>query len=140
MIKIEFTFLGKNMEAISLFYGIFLIVWGLLVTFISESNSLTSLIPSLLGLPIFLLSVISIKSKINKKLLMHIVVIIGIIVFIGGLDFMRSLADYNNVFLNFWADISKLMMMITGFIFSLLCVKSFIFVRKNKNGSNKEFL
>jgi hypothetical protein len=31
-----------------------------------------------------------------------------------------------------WADSSKLMMMITGFLFTLLCVKSFIFARKNK--------
>jgi hypothetical protein len=37
------------------------------------------------------------------------------------------------VFSNFWASISKLMMLITGFIFSFLCVRSFIFIRKNRD-------
>jgi hypothetical protein len=31
-----------------------------------------------------------------------------------------------------WADTSKLMMLTTGLIFTFLCVKSFIFARKNR--------
>ena len=60
---------------------------------------------------------------------MHIVVLVGLIIFLGGLDFIRSLG---NPFQNLWADTSKLMLMITGFLFTFLCVKSFIFARKNK--------
>ena len=62
---------------------------------------------------------------------MHIVVIFGIIIFIGGLDLIRSLI-IGNIFENFWADISKLMMLVTGLYFSTQCVKSFIFARKNR--------
>ena len=37
-----------------------------------------------------------------------------------------------NLFENFYADVSKIMMLISGLIFTYLCVKSFIFARKNK--------
>ena len=127
----EFTFLGKSMESISITYGIFLIIWGVAVSFISGSNSLTSLIPTIFGLPILLFSILSFKFPDKKKLFMHIVVTFGLIIFIGGLDFSRGLIKGTS-FNNMWADTSKLMMLITGLIFTFLCVKSFIFARKNR--------
>jgi len=127
----EFTFLGKSMESVSIIYGIFLIIWGVAVSFISGSNSLTSFIPSIFGLPILLFAFFTLKFPSKKKLFMHIVVSFGLIVFIGGLDFSRGLLKGTS-FNNMWADTSKLMMLITGLIFTFLCVKSFIFARKNK--------
>ena len=127
----EFTFLGKSMESVSIIYGIFLIIWGVAVSFISGSNSLTSFIPSMFGLPILLFSILSVKFSNKKKLFMHIVVTFGLIVFIGGLDFSRGLMK-GTLFNNMWADTSKLMMLTTGLIFTFLCVKSFIFARKNR--------
>ena len=127
--KNEYTFMGLTMENISLIYGIFLILWGIGVSYLSDSNSITSYIPSIFGLPILLFAVLALLIPSKKKLLMHIVVTFGLIIFLGGLDFFRS---FGNPFENVWADSSKLMMMITGFIFTLLCVKSFIFARKNK--------
>ena len=127
--KNEYTFMGLTMENISLIYGIFLILWGIGVSYLSDSNSITSYIPSIFGLPILLFAVLTLLIPSKKKLLMHIVVTFGLIIFLGGLDFFRSLG---NPFENVWADSSKLMMMITGFLFTLLCVKSFIFTRKNK--------
>ena len=126
----EFTFLGKNMESVSIIYAIFLIIWGVAVSFISGSNSLTSFIPSIFGLPILLFAFLTVKFPSKKKLFMHIVVSFGLIVFIGGLDFSRSLLKGTS-FNNIWADTSKLMMLITGLIFTYACVKSFIFTRKN---------
>ena len=127
----EFTFLGISMESISITYGIFLIIWGIAVSVISGSNSLTSFIPSIFGLPILLFSILSVKFPNRKKLFMHIVVTFGLIVFIGGLDFSRGIIKGTS-FNNIWADTSKLMMLITGLVFTFLCVKSFIFARKNK--------
>ena len=127
----EFTFLGRSMESVSIIYGIFLIIWGIAVSLISSSNSLTSFIPSIFGLPILLFSILSVKFQNRKKLFMHIVVTFGLIVFIGGLDFSRGLIKGTS-FTNMWADISKLMMLITGLIFTYLCIKSFIFARKNR--------
>ena len=127
----EFTFLGKNMESVSIIYAIFLIIWGVAVSFISGSNSLTSFIPSIFGLPILLFAFLTVKFPSKKKLFMHIVVSFGLMVFIGGLDFSRGLLK-DTSFNNMWADTSKLMMLITGLVFTFLCVKSFIFARKNK--------
>ena len=127
----EFRVLGKSMENISIIYGIFLIIWGIAVSFISGSNSLTSFIPSMFGLPILLFAFLTIQSPNKKKLFMHIVVTCGLMVFIGGLDFSRGLLKGTS-FNNMWADTSKLMMLITGLLFTFLCIKSFIFARKNK--------
>ena len=127
--KNEYTFIGLTMENISLIYGVFLILWCIGISYLSASNSITSYIPSMFGLPILLFAILTLLIPSKKKLLMHIVVTFGLIIFLGGLDFFRSLG---NPFENVWADSSKLMMMITGFLFTLLCVKSFIFARKNK--------
>ena len=125
----EYTFLGKTMEKVSIIYGLFLMLWGISVSNLSSSDSITSYIPSILGLLILFFALLALLLPNRKKLLMHIVVTFGLIIFLGGLDFFRSI---DNPFNNFWADSSKLMMLITGFIFTFLCVKSFIFARKNK--------
>tara|TARA_Y100000591_G_scaffold93324_1_gene78933 strand:- start:507 stop:920 length:414 start_codon:yes stop_codon:yes gene_type:complete len=130
--NLEFKVFGLNIETFSVFYGSFLIFWGLFVSFISGSNSLTSFIPSFIGLPILIFSNLSIKFKSKKKIFMHIVVLFGLIAFLGGLDFFRSIIS-ETVFQNIWADISKLILLITGGYFVYQCIRSFIFARKNKN-------
>ena len=127
----EFTFLGNSMENIAMIYGIFLIVWGIGVTILSDSQSITSLIPAIFGLPIIILSFFAKKFPDRKKLLMHIIVLIGLIIFLGGLDLIRGLIQ-GNIFVNLWASSSKFMMIISGLVFTILCIKSFIFNRKNK--------
>tara|TARA_B100001989_G_scaffold29136_1_gene17405 strand:- start:1338 stop:1802 length:465 start_codon:yes stop_codon:yes gene_type:complete len=125
----EYKIFGLTIEKLSIFYGLFLVLWGVLISFISGSDSFTSYIPSILGLPILILSFFSIKFSSRKKLFMHIVVIIGLIIFLGGLDFIRALI-IGNAFDNIWADISKLMMLITGLIFVYQCIKSFMHAKK----------
>ena len=133
--NLEFKVFGLNIETFSVFYGSFLIFWGLLVSFISGSNSLTSFIPSFIGLPILIFSNLSIKFTSKKKIFMHIVVLFGLIAFLGGLDFFRSILN-GTVFQNIWADISKLILLTTGGYFVYQCIKSFIFARKNNNQLN----
>ena len=128
----EFTFLGNSMENITIIYGIFLVVWGVVVTIFSYSQSITSLIPTIFGLTIIILSFLAKKFPNRKKLFMHIVVLIGFIIFLGGLDLIRGLIQ-GNIFVNLWASSSKFMMMISGLLFIILCIKSFIFNRKNKS-------
>ena len=131
----EFKVFGTTIETFSLIYGSFLIFWGVIVSFISGSNSLTSFIPSLIGLPILIFSNLSIKFKSKKKIFMHIVVLFGLIAFLGGLDFFRSILN-GTVFQNIWADISKLILLTTGGYFVYQCIRSFIFARKNNNQLN----
>ena len=60
---------------------------------------------------------------------MHIVVLCGLIIFLGGLDIIRSFLT-GSAFEKYWADISKLMMLLTGFYFTYQCIRSFIHARK----------
>ena len=125
----EFKILGMSIENLSIIYGVLLICWGIIISFISSSDSLTSFIPSFLGFPIFIFSYLSVKFINKKKFFMHIVVLLGLIIFIGGLDFIRAIIT-GNVFTNFWADISKLMMLLTGLFFTIQCIRSFIHARR----------
>jgi len=131
----EFKVLGFSMENFSIVYGIFLIFWGVIISLISGSNSFTSYIPSILGLPILIFAYLSIKFISKKKMFMHIVVLFGLIIFLGGLDFIRSIFT-GSVFDNLWADISKFMMLLTGLFFTYQCIKSFIHARKIRELNN----
>ena len=128
----QFKTLGMTIEKLSVIYGAFLIVWGIIISLISGSNSFTSYIPSILGLPILIFSLLAIKFINKKKLFMHIVVLFGLIAFLGGLDFLRTFIS-GNLFTNKWADASKFILLTTGLYFSVQCVRSFIHARKYKN-------
>ena len=130
--NLEYKIFGLTIEYLSVFYGSFLILWGVIVSFASGSNSLTSFIPSLIGLPILIFSNLSIKFVNKKKFFMHIVVVFGLIAFLGGLDFFRSVSS-GNTFQNVWADTSRLILLITGAFFIYQCIKSFIHARKKLN-------
>ncbi len=130
--KQEFRSLGIKIESLSVIYGLFLILWGIIISLLSKSDSFTSYIPSFLGIPVLMFSYLTIKIPSKKKLFMHIVVFFGLIIFIGGLDFIRSIIT-GNIFENYWADLSKLMMLLTGLYFNTQCIKSFIHARKTKD-------
>tara|TARA_B100001057_G_scaffold286788_1_gene286905 strand:- start:807 stop:1196 length:390 start_codon:yes stop_codon:yes gene_type:complete len=127
MLKNEFTVFGYEMEKVTVAFGFFLVFWGVAVSMIAQSDSITSYIPSILGLPLILFGYLTLKIPSRKKLFMHLVVLFGLIIFLGGLDVIRS---YPGIFSNFWADLSKLMLAVTGFIYTYLNIKSFIYARK----------
>ena len=134
----EFKVAGLTMEKLSIYYGLFLILWGVIVSFISGSGSFTSYIPSILGAPILIFSYLSIKFISKKKMFMHIVVLFGLIIFLGGIDFIRSLIS-GNAFENVYADLSKIMMLVTGLFFTYQCIRSFIHARKMRELGNSEW-
>ena len=128
--KNEFTFLNYNIVDLCIFYSIFLVLWGIAVSFISGSNSITSFIPSMLGIPVFLFSFTSKVFPSKQKLFMHIVVIFILIIFLGGLDFLRNLFGQDGMG-SIWASSSKFMMLISGGFFLYLSIMSFRHARKN---------
>ena len=130
----EFKVVGLSIEKFSIYYGLFLIIWGAVISFLSGSDSFTSYIPTFIGIPILIFSFLSIKF-VNKKTFMHIVVLFGLVAFLGGLDLVRSILT-GYAFENFWADLSKAMLTITGFYFTMQCVKSFIHARKMRDQAN----
>ena len=131
----EFKTFGLSVEIFSVLYGLFLIFWGVIVSFISGSDSMTSFIPSIIGLPILIFSILSQKFAKRKKFFMHIVVFFGLVTFLGGLDLIRLLVS-GSIFSNFWADLSKLMMLFTGLFFVTQCIRSFIYARKLRELNN----
>ncbi|HBR63463.1 MAG TPA: hypothetical protein DEA94_13410 [Rhodobacteraceae bacterium] len=138
MEKSEFSVMGKTMEQITIFYGAFLIAWAVLVSLIGQSESLTSLIPALFGLPIAAMGLLTIRMPEKTKLFMHIAVTLGLIVCLGGLDFLRGFGSEGGPFSNPWAGLSKLVMAVTGAGYVYLCVKSFIFARKMRESADAD--
>ena len=132
--KNEFLFLGTNIEKLSIFYGLFLLLWGVMVSYISGSESMTSYIPSFMGVPVLLFSSLAVLFPDKKKIFMHITATFVLIIFLGGIDILRSIST---IFENFWADLSKLMLLFTGLMMTYLNIKSFIFARKLREESGK---
>ena len=128
----EFTVLGKNIEQLSIYYGFFLFLWGMIVSLISGSTSFTSYIPSYIGSVVVLFSYLSIKFSNRRKLFMHIVALTGFLIVLGGLDVIRTTVN-GKLFDNYWADMSKIMMLITGVLFVYFCFMSFRYARKMAN-------
>ena len=131
--KSEFRVFNKSIEMVSVGYGIFLIIWGITVSLLSQSTSFTSFIPSIFGFLLILFAILAIKVPTKKMLFMHIVVVIGVLIWLGGFDFFRSLVIGSDPFANIWAGSSKLMMSVTATIFIFICIKSFRFARRLKN-------
>ena len=122
----DFRVFSLSIEFLTTLYGLFMVIWGISISLISGSSSMTSMIPAFIGVPLAFIGFISMIKPTFRKALMHIAVVIGIIAFLGGLDFFRGM------FNNYYAGLSKLMLLITGFVYVCFCVQSFIFVRRQK--------
>ena len=122
----DFRVFSLSIEFLTTLYGLFMVIWGISISLISGSSSITSMIPAFIGVPLAFIGFISMIKPTFRKVLMHIAVVIGIIAFLGGLDFFRGM------FNNYYAGLSKLMLSITGFVYVYFCVQSFIFVRRQK--------
>ena len=127
----DFRVFSLSIEFLTTLYGLFMVIWGISISLISGSSSITSMIPAFIGVPLAFIGFISMIKPTLRKALMHIAVVIGIIAFLGGLDFFRGM------FNNYYAGLSKLMLLITGFVYVYFCVQSFIFVRRQKKLQSK---
>ena len=136
MTESEFTVSGQTAEKITAVIGIILLIWGIFVSLISESQSFTSFIPSFLGLPLFLFGLLSIIFESKKPLFMHIAVIFGLITFLGGLDVVRSFTNDTFLTKSLWADLSKILLLICGGFHTYVCIQSFRYVRKHRKNEH----
>ena len=132
MSKNEYQVFGLNSIKISIIYGILLIVFAVFVSAASGSRSLTSYIPAMLGLPILFFGLVAFAAPSKQKLVVHLNVVIGAIVFLSGLSVIGSLASGTLLTSSFWANLSRLFLSISGALYLTFCVKSFVFIRKQK--------
>ena len=133
MSKNEYQVFGLNSDKISIIYGILLVVFAVFVTAASGSRSFTSYIPAMLGLPILIFGLVAFIAPAKQKLVMHLNVVIGLIIFLGGLSVIGNIFSGTLLTSNFWANVSKLFLSISGGLYLTFCIKSFIFIRKQKN-------
>ena len=106
-------------------YGAFLIAWGIAVSVLSESNSITSFFPSMLGAPLLVSGVMTLRNPEKKKLWMHIAATFGLLCALGGTRFFMVMGDGLD-----YASGSTLMLLLTGSAYTTVCVRSFIAARK----------
>jgi hypothetical protein len=132
MSKNEYQVFGLNSDKISIIYGILLVVFAVFVTAASGSRSFTSYIPAMLGLPILIFGLVAFIAPAKQKLVMHLNVVIGLIIFLGGLSVIGNIFSGTLLTSNFWANISKLFLSISGGLYLTFCIKSFIYIRKQK--------
>jgi hypothetical protein len=126
----SFKYFGLTMPVFTISYGSFLLLWGIIVSIVSNSQSITSWIPALLGGPICLMGILSLVKPGKVKIWSHLAVAIALIAFLGGFDFFRGISSEGGLFNNPMASISKIMLMITGGFYIFGCVRSFRFARK----------
>tara|TARA_B100000214_G_scaffold334683_1_gene277519 strand:- start:967 stop:1356 length:390 start_codon:yes stop_codon:yes gene_type:complete len=122
----EFKIMNMSVPTITSGYGGFLILWGIIISQISESDSITSYFPSLLGIPLLLSGILATKLPEKRKLWMHIAATFGLVCALGGTRFFMKMADGIN-----YATGSMLMLLVTGSLYTYICVKSFIYARSS---------
>lgn len=125
----EFQVAGLTMPMLTIIYGSFLILWG--AGFSVGSDSITSWIPSFMGIPILISGAFAKQMPAKRKVWMHVAVVFGLLCCIGGTRFFSGFGKEAGPFANPKAASSQLMLFITGGLYTIACVKSFIWARKN---------
>ena len=109
-----------------------LVLWGIAVSILSESDSITSYFPSMLGAPILLSGILATRNPEARKLWMHIAVLFGLFCALGGTRFFMVMSEGIN-----YASGSMLMLFVTGLIYTYFCVQSFIWARKQREAAEE---
>ena len=128
----QFTVAGQTMPTITTAYGGFLILWGVVISQLSDAASFTSYIPSFMGIPLLISGILATKIPEKRKLWMHIAATFGLLCALGGLDFMRGVFSDEGAFALLAAGASKLMLLVTGSIYTYICVQSFRHARMSR--------
>ena len=126
----EFKALGMNLTTMSIGYGLLLIGWGLTLFLISGQP--TAAIPGVFGLPILIAGLLTKAVPGKRKIWMHIAVLFGLLCLLGGAGMIfKALGSADGLFANQRKAASFLMMATTGLVYTISCVRSFIWARKH---------
>ena len=117
------------MPNLTLGYGMFLVVWGIAVGLLSTSDSLTRFIPCVPGAGLVVSGVLAKSNPEQRKLWMHVAVVLGLLSALLGTRFFMVMGDGIG-----YASGSMLMLFLTGSAYTALCVRSFIQARKARLG------
>ena len=115
---------------VTLGYGVFLIAWGIVISIVSQAESFTSYIPSMLGAPLSVSGFMVMRKPEDRKLWMHVAATFGLLCALFGTRFFMVMGDGIT-----YASGSQLMLLITGTAYTVLCVRSFIGARKAREAA-----
>jgi hypothetical protein len=132
----EFRFLGQTAPNLTIAYGLFLVLWG--AAFFLESSAITAAIPGFIGLPILISGLLTRAMPAKRKIWMHVAVLFGLLAFLGGFAILKGLGSEAGMFARPNAAISQLMLLVTGGVYTVTCVRSFIWARKNRAAETTE--
>ncbi len=123
----EFQCCNLSVPKISKIAGGILTAWGV-VAYLLTMTSITAMIPAFMGAPILLMGFLAEKNPEKRKLFMHISVTFGLLAALGGLRILTMLnGPYDLAFA------SHAVLLLVGGVYTFICVKSFIWIRKQKD-------
>ncbi|RUA03602.1 MAG: hypothetical protein DSY88_05185 [Candidatus Poseidoniales archaeon] len=123
----EFQCCNMSVPKISKIAGGILTAWGV-VAYLLTMTSITAMIPAFMGAPILLMGFLAEKNPEKRKLFMHISVTFGLLAALGGLRILTMLNDPYDL-----AFASHAVLLLVGGVYTFICVKSFIHVRKQQD-------
>ena len=130
MTEQSYTVAGQSIPTITTGYGVFLALWGIVISQISDSDSITSYGPTFAGIPLLVTGILATRIPEKRKLWMHIAATFGLICVIGGTRFFMVMSDGID-----YASGSMLMLFVTGLVYTYFCVQSFIWARKQREAA-----
>ena len=128
----DFKFLGQSIPNFAIICGGILILWVIASYAISDTVSITALIPSFFGTPLLILGVLSIKNNANKHHYMHASMVFSMVSVLGGFRIF-SLDDASNLTLA-----SHMILIIIGVVFMVGGILSFRHARKLRESLGSE--
>ena len=130
MTEQSYTVAGLSIPTVTTGYGAFLALWGIVISQISGSDSITSYAPTFAGIPLLVTGILATRIPEKRKLWMHMAATFGLICVIGGTRFFMVMSDGIN-----YASGSMLMLFVTGLVYTYFCVQSFIWARKQREAT-----
>lgn len=123
------------MSKIAIFFGIALILVGVVGYVAGNYVSVTALIPAFIGIIIGLMGLIGQSKESLRMHVMHVAVLVGLLGLIGTcVRWIPALMNYfsSGMVKNSAAFISQTLTALLCLAFVILCVKSFIDARRNR--------
>ncbi len=123
----DFQCCNMSVPKISKIAGGILTAWGV-VAYLLTMTSITAMIPAFMGAPILLMGFLAEKNPEKRKLFMHISVTFGLLAALGGLRILTMLSGPYDL-----AFASHAVLLLVGGVYTFICVKSFIWIRKQQD-------
>ena len=123
----EFKFLSMSIPNFAMVCGGILILSGIISYLISDTGSLTALIPSFFGIPLLIMGFLSNRNEANKHHYMHAAMVFALVSVLGGMRIFSIWSDASDLTL-----LSHVILIIVGIIFMVAGILSFRHTRKSR--------